>query len=48
MKVHMLTLEMPQPYSNSALRRVTLVLIHHGQVNIGKSSDKYLCLSDKP
>lgn len=47
-KVHMLTIEMSQPYSNSALRKVTLVLIHHGQVNIGKSSDKYLGLSDKP
>lgn len=44
----MLTIEMSQPYFNSALRRVTLVLIYCVQVNTGISSDKYLGLSDKP
>ena len=48
MIVHMLTIEMSQPYFNSALRRVTLVLIYCVQVNTGISSDKYLGLSDKP
>lgn len=48
MKVPMLTIEMSQPYFISALRTVTLMLIHHEQVNIGISSDKYLGLIDKP